>query len=95
MYIYKNDGIPTQDLPSVIRYVLPNGKEASVAPPYTREQLQLAGYEIADDPPQVTEDYVLEWINKSWVVRHNTLYDNPNPVPYLDDEDPITREIKT
>lgn len=80
MYIYKNDGYPSNDLPETLTYYQEDGRRATVIPPYTAEQLILAGYQIAEDPPEVPDNYRLEWIGKKWVLTSTIPYEHPNPV---------------
>jgi len=54
-----------------------------------------AGYQIAENPPNVDYGYEAIWINNDWVIHKYINDPHPNPVEFLDDEDPVTREIKS
>lgn len=91
MYIYLKDEFPTNIMPDKLTYYQ-NNKRFTVLPPYSVEQLILAGYSIVDNPPELPDGYRLEWVNKSWhlhpLVAEDVITEKERP----DDQDPITGE---
>jgi hypothetical protein len=91
MYIYIKDQFPTNIMPYKLTYYK-DSKKYTIAPPFSIEELQTAGYTVVDNPPEVPENYRLEWVNKSWVLTKIVLEHTPTEKERPDDQDPITGE---
>ncbi len=61
---YSKNGMYPEPLPDRIR--LPNGDTRTK--PLSQEDLQLAGYVVAEDPPVVQSLETFEWTGTTWVV---------------------------